>query len=149
MRNTRFALLLAAFAPLLLAQGAPPQQAADQPYAMEYYYKVQWGHQQEFLQLFLKNHYPLLQKNVESGRMLSVKIEQPANHTTEDGRWDFRVTIRFKNSTVATTANPDEERFIQQLWPDQERYKREEQRRFEILLGHWDLPVTDITPQKK
>src|SRR5436189_518050 len=91
------------------AQGAPPQGGADQPYAMEYYYKVQWGHQQEFLQLFLKNHYPLLQKNVESGRMLSVKIETPANHTTEDGRWDYRVTIRFKNSTVATTSNPDEE----------------------------------------
>jgi hypothetical protein len=116
---------------------------------MEYYYKVQWGHQQEFLHLFLMNHYPLLQKNMQSGRILSVKIETPANHTTEDGRWDYRVTIRFKNSTVATTANPDEERFIQQLWPDHERYLREEQRRFEILLSHWDLPVTDVTPPKK
>ena len=149
MRNILFTLLVSACAPLLLAQGAPPQMAADQPYTMEYYYKVQWGHQQEFLQLFLKNHYPLLQKNVESGRMLSVRIEQPANHTTEDGRWDFRVTIRFKNSTVATTANPDEERFIKQLWPNQETYTREEQRRFEILLAHWDLPVSDITPSKK
>jgi len=149
MRNLPLALLVFAWAPPLLAQGAPPQLAPDQPYSMEYYYKVQWGHQQEFLQLFLKNHYPLLQKNVESGRMLSVKIEQPANHTTEDGRWDYRVTIRFKNSTVATTANPDEERLIKQLWPDQAKYIREEQRRFEILLGHWDLPVTDITPPKK
>jgi hypothetical protein len=133
----------------LLAQGAPPQGGTNDPYAMEYYYKVQWGHQQEFLNLFLKNHYPLLMKEAESGRILSVKIEQPANHTTEDGRWDYRVTIRFKNSTVATTANPDEERFIKQLWPDQKTYEREEQRRFEILLGHWDLPVTDITPAKK
>jgi hypothetical protein len=149
MRNILFPLLLAVCARPLLAQGAPPQMGADQPYTMEYYYKVQWGHQQEFLQLFLKNHYPLLLKNVESGRMLSVRIEQPANHTTEDGRWDFRVTIRFKNSTLATTSNPDEDRLIKQLWPDQERYKREEQRRFEILMGHWDLPVTDITPAKK
>src|SRR5664279_2679717 len=149
MRKILFVLLFSVCAPLLLAQGAPPQQAADQPYSMEYYYKVQWGHQQEFLQLFLKNHYPLLQKNIEIGRMLSVKIEQPANHTTEDGRWDYRVTIRFKNSTLATTANPKEERLIKQLWPDQEKYIREEQRRFEILLGHWDLPVTDITPPKK
>jgi hypothetical protein len=149
MRNLLLTLLLSVVARPLLAQGAPPQGGPNQPYAMEYYYKVQWGHQQEFLQLFLKNHYPLLQKQAESGRILSVKIEQPANHTTEDGRWDFRVTIRFKNSTVATTANPDEERFIKQLWPDQKTYEREEQRRFEILLGHWDLPVTDITPAKK
>jgi len=132
----------------LFAQGAPPQATADQPYTMEYYYKVQWGHQQEFLQLFLKNHYPLLMKSVETGRILSVKIETPANHMTEDGRWDYRVTLRFKNSTAATTANSQEEAQIKQLWPDQETYKREEQRRFEILLAHWDVPVTDVTPKK-
>ena len=77
----------------------------------------------------------------------SVKIDSPAYHTTEDGRWDYRVTIRFKNSTVATTTNPDEEGFIKELWPDQATYQKEEQRRFEILLGHWDLPVTEITPK--
>ncbi|MEO8371744.1 MAG: hypothetical protein ABI806_21325 [Candidatus Solibacter sp.] len=144
----RTALLALLFTAAAFAQGAPDRPAADQPYSMEYYYKVQWGRQQEFLQLFLKNHYPMLLKNVESGRMLSVKIETPANHGTEDGRWDYRVTIRFKNSTLATTANPDEERLIKQLWPDQDKYKREEQRRFEILMAHWDLPVTDITPKK-
>jgi len=130
-----------------MAQGAPPQGGVDQPYAVEYYYKVQWGHQQEFLDLFLKNHYPLLKRIVATGRMLNVKIDAPAYHTTEDGRWDYRVTIRFKNSTVATTANPDEEALIKELWPDQEKYKREEQRRFEILAAHWDLPVTEITPK--
>jgi len=148
MRNLLFTLLLSVLARPLFAQGAPVQGAPDQPYAMEYYYKVQWGHQQEFLQLFLKNHYPLLQKIVQTGRMVSVKIETPANHMTEEARWDYRVTIRFKNSAAATTDNPDEPRFIQQLWPDQETYKREEQRRFEILLAHWDLPVTDITPPR-
>jgi len=147
MKNLLFALMLAAAARPMLAQGSPPHGGADQPYAMEYYYKVQWGHQQEFLQLFLKNHYPLLKKNVETGRMVSVKIETPANHMTEDGRWDYRVTIVFKNSTLATTANPEEEKFIKQLWPDQATYQREEQRRFAILLGHWDVPVTDITPR--
>ncbi len=145
MKYTVVALLLLSSLQLL-AQGAPPQGTAGEPYTMEYYYKVQWGHQQEFLQLFLKNHYPLLKKMVESGRMLSVKIETPANHMTEDERWDYRVTVRFKNSTVATTANPDEEALIKHLWPDQETYKREEQRRFEILLAHWDLPVSDVTP---
>src|SRR5580704_17529440 len=149
MRTVLLTFLLAVSMRPIFAQGAPAQGAPDQPYAMEYYYKTQWGHQEEFLRLFLKNHYPLLLKIVESGRMISVKIEEPANHMTEDSRWDYRVTIRFKNSTVATTANPDEDRLIKQLWPDQETYKREEQRRFEILLAHWDLPLTDVTPSKR
>ena len=152
MRRMLLALLALVFAvpaaAPLMAQGAPPQGGADQPYTVEYYYKLQWGHQQEFLQLFLKNHYPLLKKIQATGSILSVKIDSPAYHTTEDGRWDYRVTIRYKNSTVATTTNPDEEGFIKELWPDQPTYQKEEQRRFEILLGHWDLPVTEITPAK-
>src|SRR5947199_10188055 len=141
-------LVLLSAAPVF-AQGAPPQGSANQPYTMEYYYKTQWGHQQEFLQLFLKNHYPLLKKIVESGRTLSVKIETPANHMTEDARWDYRVTITYKNSTLATTSDPGEPALIRKLFPDQASYTREEQRRFAILLAHWDLPVTDVTPRKK
>ena len=133
----------------IFGQGAPPQGSADQPYTMEYYYKVQWGRQQEFLQLFLKNHYPLLKKQIDTGRIISVKVETPANHIPEDARWDYRVTIRFKNSTVATTANAEEEQMIKQLWPNQATYKAEEQRLFEILLAHWDLPITDITPRDR
>jgi hypothetical protein len=142
-------LLLVAIAYTAAAQGAPPQGSADKPYVMEFYYKVHWGHQKEFLDLFLKNHFPLLQKIAESGRILALKIETPANHMTEDSRWDYRVTIIYKNSTVATTSNPDEEALVKKLYPDQATYQHEEQRRFEILLAHWDLPVSDITPIKK
>ena len=149
MKSLLSTILLLLVAPALFAQGAPPQGAANKPYAMEYYYKVQWGHQQEFLNLFLKNHYPLLQERVKAGDFLSVKIETPANHMTEDSRWDYRVTITFKNSTVATTANPAEEETMKKLFPDQTTYQQEEKRRFEILLAHWDIPVTDITPTKK
>ena len=142
-------LLLVAVAPAAVAQGAPPQGSADKPYVMEFYYKVHWGHQKEFLDLFLKNHFPLLREIEKSGRILALKIETPANHMTEDSRWDYRVTIVYKNSTVATTANPDEEALIKKLYADQAAYQKEEQRRFEILLAHWDLPVSDITPPKK
>lgn len=149
MKTAILALALFGLAPAASAQGAPPQGSPDKPYAMEYYYKTAWGHQKEFLDLFLKNHFPLLRKIEESGRILSLKIETPANHMTEESRWDYRVTIVYKNSTLATTANPEEESLIKKLYPDQAAYQREEQRRFEILLSHWDLPVSDITPAKK
>jgi len=151
MRKVLFSLfvllLLLPFSPRLHAQGAPVQTAAGAPYTVEYYYKVQWGHQEEFLALFLKNHYPMLKRELAAGRFLVLKIEAPAYHTTEDGRWDYRVTITYKNSTLATTSNPDEPALKLELWPDQATYLKEEQHRFEILAAHWDLPVTDITPR--
>jgi hypothetical protein len=121
-----------------LAQNLPT--GSGQPFVVEYYYKTKWGHADEFLKLFKKNHYPLLKKEVEMGRMLKVWMDQTRYHATEDGRWDYRVTIVFKNSSVASEPF-DEDTLKKQLFPDQAGYEREEQRRFEILDAHWDLPV--------
>jgi hypothetical protein len=116
---------------------------ADKPYAIEYYYKAKWGHAEEFIALFKKNHYPVLKKEMELGRILKVIAVTPRYHTTEDGRWDFRTTLIFKNAAVAND-NFDAAPLIKQLFPDQDNYKREEQRRFEILDAHWDLPIKDF-----
>jgi hypothetical protein len=124
------------------------QDAPAKPFVVEYYYKTKWGHADEFLKLFKKNHYPLLKKQVEMGRMLKVWMDQPRYHTTEDGRWDYRVTIVFKNSAAADEPF-DDDSLKKQLFPDQETYAREEQRRFEILDAHWDLPIKTVDVEAK
>ena len=138
-------LLCAAGLGVRAQQSAAPQakDAKDQPYAIEYYYKAKWGHAEEFLALFKKNHYPVLKKEMELGRMLKVSMVTPRYHMTEDERWDYRVTIVFKNAAIAND-NFDSSTIIKQLYPDQETYKKEEQRRFEILDAHWDLPIKDV-----
>jgi hypothetical protein len=121
------------------ASGTP----GERPYVVEYYYKTRWGCADEFLRLFRKNHFPVLKKQVEMGRILSVSGVKPRLHGTEDGRWDFRVTIVFRN-VLMTTDGFDEASLARSLFPDQDTFKREEQRRFEVLLAHWDLPIDDI-----
>jgi len=125
------------------AEQSAAAEAKDQPYAIEYYYKAKWGHAEEFLALFKKNHFPVLKKEMELGRMLKVSMVTPRYHMTEDSRWDYRVTIVFKNAAIAND-NFDSSTIIKQLYPDQETYKKEEQRRFEILDAHWDLPTKDV-----
>jgi len=124
-------------------QSSMAAEGKEQPYVIEYYYKAKWGHADEFLALFKKNHYPVLKKEIELGRMLKVSMAVPRYHTTEDGRWDYRVTIVFKNAAIAND-NFDSSMVIKQLYPDQETYRKEEQRRFEILDAHWDLPIKDV-----
>ena len=130
----------------VLAQAAP---AGQQPYVVEYYYQVRWGYADEFIRLFRKNHYPVLKKQMESGRLLSVIAAAPRYHATEDRRWDYRVTIVFRNAQMASETDPNLEAIVRQLYPDQETFRREEQRRFEILLAHWDVPTVtiDLTQQ--
>jgi hypothetical protein len=140
-----FILLALALAPITIAQTAGE---TGKPFVVEYYYKTKWGNADEFLQLFKKNHYPLLMKEVEMGRMLKVWIDQPRYHSTEDGRWDYRVTIVFKNATVANEPF-DEDALKKQLFPDQSTYQKEEQRRFAILDAHWDVPIRTVDLEKK
>jgi len=143
------------YAPLLIAaatlafpirssvQASPAaQEAKERPFVVEYYYKAKWGHADEFIALFKKNHYPLLKKEMELGRILKVFAVAPRYHTTEDGRWDYRTTIIFKNAEIAHD-NFDSATLLKQLFPDQDAYKREEQHRFEILDAHWDVPIKD------
>jgi hypothetical protein len=142
MRKLTVALLV-----LVVAAAVHAQSASAKPFVVEYYYKVKWGYQQEFLDLFKKNHYPLLKKQIEMGRMTSVKMDAPRYHNTEDGRWDYRVTIVFKDSAAAF-GDFDEQALIKQLYPDQATYRKEEQRRFEILDAHWDLPLVPVDLDK-
>jgi len=138
-------LLLAIAVPIVAqAQSSP---TADKPFVVEYYYKAKWGHAEEFLKLFKKNHYPLLKREVEMGRMLKVWMDQARYHTTEDGRWDYRVTIVFKNAAVANE-DFDENALKTQLFPDQDTYQHEEQHRFQILEAHWDLPIKTVDLDK-
>jgi hypothetical protein len=122
----------------------PPAAGTEQPYVVEYYYQARWGYADEFIRLFRKNHYPVLRKQMESGRLLSVAAVAPRYHATEDRRWDYRVTIVFRNAQVASEPDPNLDAIVRQLYPDQETFRREEQRRFEILLAHWDVPTVAV-----
>jgi hypothetical protein len=119
-------------------------QSAPEPYVVDYYYKVKWGFASEFIALFRKNHYPVLKREVELGRIVSVSAMEPRYHATEDGRWDYRVTITFRSVADAFAPSLSEEE-MRKLYPDKATFEREEQRRFEILLAHWDVPVRALT----
>ena len=131
-----------------LAANALAQPAAspegDAPYVIEYYYTAKWGYADEFIRLFRKNHFPVLEKQLESGRILSISAVKPRFHATEDGRWDYRVTLVFKNAAVAADSS-GEDALKRRLFPDQDTFQREEQRRFEILLAHWDVPIAEVS----
>lgn len=120
----------------------------DKPFVVEYYYKTRWGYAEEFIRLYRKNHYPVLKKQIGLGRILQITAVKPRFHATEEGRWDYRVTIVWKNVGVLDDGF-DENTIKQKLYPDQKTFIKEEQRRFEILLAHWDLPVVDVVLDQK
>ncbi len=136
------ALVLCWTPTLLRAQGQ--EKPREQPFVVEYYYKAKWGYAEEFLRLFRKNHMPLLREGVKAGRFVEVTAVRPLYHATEDGRWDYRVTIEYRSVADAHADPAGQEEVLRRLFPDQTLFLREEQRRFEILAAHWDVPVVPV-----
>lgn len=120
-----------------------PTDLENQPYVIENYYRVKWGHQQEFIDLYKKNHYPIVEKMMDNGYITEVVAEKSPFHGTETDRWDFRIRLVFKDLESAFVQEPWNE-ISESLYPDQEKLKIEEQKRFELLLAHWDVILTEV-----
>jgi len=112
-------------------------------FTIENYYKVKWGYADEFINLWKVNHYPLLKKAIEKGDIISIEAEKPKLHSGEDTRFDFKVTIVFKNEKLAFDNNLTKQ-YEAQLYPDAEKLKKDEQHRFELLIAHWDVMIEKI-----
>lgn len=128
------------------SQAAPAR--SSRPFVVEYYYKVRWGHGAEFIRLYRKNHYPLLLEQQRMGRIVEIRAEQPFYHSVEEGRWDYRVTVAWKDAVVAHD-DFDGAEMKRRLFPDEETFRREEQRRFELLLAHWDVVTERVALDPK
>jgi hypothetical protein len=125
---------------------SPVRAQANEQFIVENYYKVKWGYAEEFIQLWKSNHYPLLKEAIKKGDLISVVAEKPKLHSGEDTRWDFRVTLVFKNAKLAfdpELTTPYKEK----LYPNQDKLTKDEQHRFELLLSHWDVMVDAVSLQ--
>lgn len=143
------ALSLAAAAPSAPAFQAPAgQSAAITERTAWYFYKVKWGFQEEFVSLFRKNHLPVLKAQKESGRITAVRTFEPSYHGDGRADWTFAVAITYRDA-AAMTAPSGEAEIVKRLYPDQAAFKREEQRRFELLEAHWDVPLNELDADRR
>jgi len=76
LKNYILIVLWIVLFPLIISSLAVAQSSQitveDKPYTVEYYYKAKWGYADEFIQLYKKNHYPVMKKEQELGRILSL-----------------------------------------------------------------------------
>jgi hypothetical protein len=111
------------------------------PVTVAYFYRIRWGFHDEFWDLFTRNHYPVLAEQVRSGRLLEVRAYGPRFHGDGHADWTYLVTITYRD-WAAIEAHGEAE-IARRLFPDQDRYREEERRRFEIVEAHWDVPLEE------
>ena len=143
MRSILVAIIIAALAPAGRAQAPAQQSAANSQKTVWYFYRVKWGFQDEFQTLFARNHLPVLREQIKTGRIISVKTFVPTYHGDGRADWTFAVAITYKDVAAMVAPSGDEE-IQRRLYPDRAKFLKEEQRRFEILDAHWDVPLNEV-----
>lgn len=128
--------LIAGFSAHAARQPAPAQETTTW-----YFYTVQWGHQDEFLDLFQRNHYPVLKALKDAGQYSSIRTYVPRYHGDGRADWTFAVELVRREGVQDL---PSEQEIVRKLYPDQGTFRQEEQRRFQLLQAHWDVPLNPI-----
>jgi hypothetical protein len=147
--NTRICVE-ALFLPMLIFTGsattsvvAATRQAAvapaEKPVIVEWVYRVQYGHKDEWWRIFKKYQIAILERQKQLGYVKEYTVFAPSLHTSEDARWDYRVII--VRASEDAPPGQSEAEIAKQLFPDQEAFNREENRRWELTTNHWDLPI--------
>jgi hypothetical protein len=115
---------------------------AAKPYTVEWLYRVQYGHKDEWWSIFRKYQIAALDREQQLGYITSYIVYAPSLHTSEDGRWDYRIVINFKDQPAST----HEGEVIHELFPDKSSLQKEENRRWELTTNHYDLPIHTVDP---
>jgi len=150
MKFNRRICAVALFLPMLIFTGsattsvvAATRQAAvapaEKPVIVEWVYRVQYGHKDEWWRIFKKYQIAILERQKQLGYVKEYTIFAPSLHTSEDARWDYRVII--VRASEDAPPGQSEAEIAKQLFPDQEAFNREENRRWELTTNHWDLPI--------
>ena len=109
----------------------------SEPVEILYFYRTRWGAHEEFLELFRRNHWPILREQMAQGRYTAVRLTVPRFHGAGHADWDVMVSITYRDwAAVAEHSDPS---LVLRLYPDQPTFLAEERRRFEILEAHWDV----------
>jgi hypothetical protein len=124
-----------------------PSLAADQPTAapvtVEYYYKLAPGAAQEWLNLYKKNHNPILQQLRKEGMIVSERLFERRFHAASPA-WDYKVVMVWRDWSALEQARQREPEIIRALYPNKEDHDRQERRRWEITEQHWDDVLSEV-----
>ena len=131
-----------------LAQGNNGRGKCMEPFGISFY-TVKPGFEDEWLDLYMEWHYPLLEYALDEGTLLEHKLFVPDGHGLE-GAWTFAASFRFPAAQNSVSAPLDRAGLIQHLFGERmDAYVAGEKRRWEITLKHWDTDFIELDKSER
>jgi hypothetical protein len=107
------------------------------------FYKVPPGKQDEWLALYKKFHYPIMQYQKAHGQVISETVYTRAIHQLSPS-WDFAIVIVAPPAEKRPKPEYNRSQLIRKLFPDIEEYVKGEKARWSLTVEHWDESWTEV-----
>ncbi len=135
--------LAIAFTSQVSAQGNNGRGKCMQPFGISFY-AVKAGYEDEWLALYMKWHYPLMEYALEHGTLLEHKLLVPDGHGIE-AQWSFAASFLYLAAQDRASAPLDRAEQIQELFGERmDDCVAGEKRRWELTLSHWDTDFIEL-----
>jgi hypothetical protein len=125
-------------------QAVTTSASVTKPVIEEWVYRTKYGYKDEWWAIFKKYQIAILGRQKQLGYVKDFTVYAPSLHAGEDYRWDYRVII--VRASADAPPGQSEGEVAKQLFPDQAKFKCEENRRWELTTNHWDLPIHVVDP---
>jgi hypothetical protein len=120
----------------VFAQTTEIPPPAGTPVTMTVFYRVPPGKRLEWLALYRKYHYPVMQEFVKRGILKSVTIYQ-RRFRAESPAWDYEVILIWRDWNALEEGHLKEPGIIREMYPDSSEYGKADQHRFELQTDVW------------
>lgn len=125
------------------AQGNNGRGKCMQPFGISFY-SIKGGHEDEWLDLYFKWHYPLMEYALEQGTLLEHKLFVPDGHGI-GSQWTFAISFLYPTAQNAKSAPLGRAEQIEELFGNRmDDYVAGEKRRWELTLSHWDTDFIQL-----
>jgi hypothetical protein len=110
------------------------------------FYRIAPGHIDEWLALYKKYHYPIMQYEIKQGLVKSETMYKRGVHELSPA-WDFFVVVVYRDLDAEVEVQKERAKVMKTVFPDAADFEQGDKKRWELITEHWDEKLIEVPLQ--
>jgi hypothetical protein len=130
----------------VVAHAQTPTGYSGGPVTNASFYHIAQGHQEEWLALYKKYHYPIMQYEIKQGLVKSETMYKRGVHELSPA-WDFVAVIVYRDMDAEVAVEKERAQVMRTVFPNTSEFEEGDKKRWELTTEHWDEKLVEVPLQ--
>ncbi len=128
------------------ASAQTPTGYSGGPVTNAAFYRIAPGHMDEWLALYKKYHYPIMQYEIKQGLVKSETMYKRGIHELSPA-WDYFVVIVYRDMDAEVEVQKERAKVMKAVFPNTADFEQGDKKRWELTTEHWDEKLIEVPLQ--